>query len=110
LAPARETSPARRTPEVAEANAQSSPAAPPAPPLSARLSVTAEPPALVIIDGEQRGRTPLVQLRLSEGKHRIAFRNQVLGETVETELSLDERATRRVHADFTSATPEVHVR
>jgi hypothetical protein len=78
--------------------------------LSARLRLTAEPPALVRIDGKSVGRTPLLGLELREGAHRVAFTSAVLGETLHADVRLPERGERRVHADFTSATPQVHVR
>jgi serine/threonine-protein kinase len=47
------------------------------------LDVFAQPWADVQIDGEKRGRTPLVGLRVSEGKHMVRLSNAVLG-TVRT--------------------------
>jgi len=75
-----------------------------------RVQVTAEPPALVQVDGVAVGRTPLASLSLSPGVHAFVFVNELLGEKLEAKLSVDASERRRIHADFTSATPQVYLR
>jgi len=75
-----------------------------------RVQVTAEPPALVQVDGVAVGRTPLSSLSLSPGVHAFSFVSELLGEKLEAKLSVDGSERRRIHADFTSATPQVYLR
>jgi hypothetical protein len=77
-----------------------------------RVQVTAEPPALVQVDGAAAGRTPLSSLSLSPGVHAFVFVSELLGEKLESKLELDASAPdqQRIHADFTSATPQVYLR
>jgi eukaryotic-like serine/threonine-protein kinase len=75
-----------------------------------RVQVTAEPPALVQVDGAALGRTPLSSLSLSAGAHDFVFVSELLGERLEAKLHLDGSDAQRVHADFTSATPQVYLR
>jgi serine/threonine-protein kinase len=76
----------------------------------ARLHLTAEPPARVAVDGAPVGRTPVSSLELAAGSHEIVFENELLGERLSTRLILGDNERKGVHADFTSATPRVHVR
>jgi hypothetical protein len=78
--------------------------------LSARLQLTAEPSAWVEIDATRVGRTPLSGLHVSPGRHAIRFENPLLGERLEAQVTLEPRGSARVHADFSSASPQVHVR
>jgi serine/threonine protein kinase len=75
-----------------------------------RVQVTAEPPALVQVDGVVVGRTPLSSLSLSPGVHAFVFVSELLGEKLEAKLNVDASERRRIHADFTSATPQVYLR
>jgi hypothetical protein len=75
-----------------------------------RVQVTAEPPALVHVDAVLVGRTPLTNLALSPGRHEFVFSSELLGEKLEAQLTLDAATSHRVHADFTSATPQVYLR
>jgi len=75
-----------------------------------RVQVTAEPPALVQVDGVASGRTPLSSLSLSPGVHAFVFVSELLGEKLEAKLSVDATDRHRIHADFTSATPQVYLR
>lgn len=77
---------------------------------SARLSLTSDPPAQVKLDGAVLGRTPLVNVPLRAGRHRVLFTSVALGEQLETSLELDPAQPRSVHADFTSATPQLYLR
>jgi eukaryotic-like serine/threonine-protein kinase len=77
---------------------------------AARVNLTAEPPALVKVDGASVGRTPLLGLSLPPGRHVLSFSNESLGEKLETRIELDADEHQRVHADFTSATPQLYVR
>jgi hypothetical protein len=74
------------------------------------VQVTAEPPALVQVDGVASGRTPLSSLSLSPGVHAFVFVSELLGEKLEAKLSVDATDRHRIHADFTSATPQVYLR
>ncbi len=51
---------------------------------TASLSVNASPWAEVIVDGLSRGETPLANLRLPLGPHRVNLRHPTLGERAET--------------------------
>jgi hypothetical protein len=75
-----------------------------------RVLVTADPPALVTVDGAAQGRTPLRALNLTPGAHSFVFVNELLGEKLESRLQLGAAGTQRIHADFTSATPQVYQR
>ncbi len=77
---------------------------------NARVHLTAEPPALVEVDAARVGRTPLLSFPLTPGRHEIVFVNEMLGEKLRTRLTLASAELQRVHADFTSATPQVYVR
>lgn len=77
---------------------------------AARLQLTAEPPAWVDVDAVRVGRTPLHALAISPGLHLVRFVNPLLGERLEASVTLEPGAGVRVHADFTSASPQVHVR
>lgn len=77
---------------------------------AARLNLTAEPPALVKVGATVVGRTPLLGFSLPPGRHVLSFSNESLGEKLETRIELDADELRRVHADFTSATPQLYVR
>jgi hypothetical protein len=77
---------------------------------NARVHLTAEPPALVEVDAATVGRTPLLNFALAPGRHEIVFVNEMLGEKLRTRLTLASAEVQRVHADFTSATPQVYVR
>jgi serine/threonine-protein kinase len=77
---------------------------------SARLQLTADPPAWVEIDATRVGRTPLSALPVSPGRHTIRFDNPLLGERLEAQVNLEPRGSARVHADFSSASPQVYVR
>ena len=76
----------------------------------AALQLTAEPAAWVEIDASRVGRTPLTSHGASPGLHTIAFVNELLGERIQTTVTLDPSHLTRVHADFTSANPRVYVR
>jgi hypothetical protein len=56
------------------------------------------------------GRTPLSALSLSPGVHDFVFVSELLGEKLESKFDLEPRDRRRIHADFTSATPQVYLR
>jgi serine/threonine protein kinase len=77
---------------------------------SARLSLTSDPPALVKLDGSVLGRTPLLHVPLRAGRHRVSFTSVALGEQLETSVELEPSQPRSVHADFTSATPQLYLR
>jgi hypothetical protein len=99
-------------PALAEARKPS--AEPPAPASSSRarvlVQVTAEPRALVLVDGVAAGRTPLSISSLTPGQHSFVFTSELLGEKLEAKLSVRDGDRRRVHADFTSAAPQVYLR
>jgi hypothetical protein len=77
---------------------------------AARLSLTSDPPAQVKLDGAALGRTPLMNVPLRSGRHRVLFSSVELGEQLETSIELDPTKPRSVHADFTSATPQLYLR
>ncbi len=77
---------------------------------SGRGQLTAEPLAWVEVDGARVGRTPLSSFTLSAGRHEIVFVSELLGERLQATISVQRGAAWRVHADFTSATPQIYVR
>ena len=97
-------------PRLAAREARTAPASPRAPSERARLHLTAEPGARVAVDGAPVGHTPLSSLELAAGPHEIVFENELLGERLSTRLTLVDKERKGVHADFTSATPRLHVR
>jgi hypothetical protein len=74
------------------------------------VQVTAEPRALVLVDGVAAGRTPLSLSSLTPGPHSLVFTSELLGEKLEAKLSVRDGERQRIHADFTSATPQVYLR
>jgi hypothetical protein len=62
------------------------------------------------VDGTAQGRTPLRALSLTPGVHSFVFVSELLGERLESRLQLGAGTAPRVHADFTSATPQVYLR
>jgi serine/threonine-protein kinase len=76
----------------------------------AQVQMTAEPRALVQVDGVAAGRTPLSLSSLTPGQHSFVFTSELLGEKLEAKLSLRDGDRQRIHADFTSATPQVYLR
>jgi serine/threonine protein kinase len=93
---------------AASATATSDPAAAPA-----TLRLTADPPAMVTVEGEGVSRTtptPVAALALSPGSYRVIFRNETYGPPVATRVQLRAGALLRVHADFREAEPRVTVR
>jgi hypothetical protein len=115
--------PARRVPVISsgrpsqlpprsELQPSSSPAAAsaPAPVVSATLRLSADPPAVVSIEGEgvqQTSSTPVRGLSLRPGAYRVTFRNETYGAPVATRVVLEPGGERSVHADFRSAEPRV---
>jgi serine/threonine protein kinase len=92
----------------ASASAANEPAAAPA-----TLRLTADPPAMVTVEGEGVSRTtptPVAALALSPGSYRVVFRNETYGPPVATRVELRAGALLRVHADFREAEPRVTVR
>jgi tRNA A-37 threonylcarbamoyl transferase component Bud32 len=80
------------------------------PAANAHLQLTSEPGAWVEVDAVRVGRTPLRQLGVSPGRHAITFVDQLLGERLSASITIAARGSARVHADFTSANPQVYVR
>jgi tRNA A-37 threonylcarbamoyl transferase component Bud32 len=93
-----------------ERNERDEQARPAGAPSSARADLTADPIAWVSLDGVRIGRTPLHHFALTPGRHQLSFVSQLLGEKLDATISADPRAPVSVHADFTSATPQVYVR
>jgi len=65
----------------------------------AYLTVESLSPAMVFIDGEACGVTPLVRLHLAPGVHRMVARNDK-GVTKRFQLSLKESMVERVQLSF----------
>ena len=72
------------------------------------VRLTSRPPARVHVDSRAVGQTPIVDLRLTRGSHEFVFFNAALDEKLATRATV--LPGRRLHADFTSATPQIHVR
>jgi eukaryotic-like serine/threonine-protein kinase len=79
----------------------------------ASLRITADPPAVVTVEGgdvtETRA-TPVRSLGLRPGVYRVSFRSETYGSPVTTQVTLAPGAVRTVHADFRAAVPIVTVR
>lgn len=71
------------------------------------LTLSSEPPCEVRMDGAPRGKTPLVSLKVPIGTHSVQFVNEAMGERLSTSIDLAEGQHRRLHADFTAATPRL---
>jgi hypothetical protein len=114
---------------MAPATPPSSPPTPlasvPAPAVSARrgaalgpersgtLRLTADPEAVVSIDGEglhQTRTTPVRSLALKPGTYRITFRNGTYGPPVAAPVTVTTGSARSVHVDFRQVEPRVTVR
>ena len=75
---------------------------------SATLRLTADPPAVVSVEGDgfqQTGSTPVSGIALRPGIYRVTFRNETSRAPVSTRVVLEPGAQRRVHADFRAAEP-----
>jgi hypothetical protein len=72
--------------------------------------MTSEPPSEVTVAGTPRGQTPIGNLELPAGRYALVFRNPTLGDQVRTTVEVAAGQHRRVHADFTTASPRVIVR
>jgi serine/threonine protein kinase len=80
---------------------------------AASLRITADPPAVVTVEGgdvtETRA-TPVRSLGLRPGAYRLSFRSETYGSPVTTQVTLAPGTARTVHADFRAAVPTVTVR
>jgi hypothetical protein len=80
---------------------------------SGALRLTADPQAVVSIDGEgvhQTRTTPVRDLSLKPGSYRITFRNGAFGPPVVAPITIAPGTSRSVHADFRQIEPRVTVR
>ncbi|MEZ4372808.1 MAG: protein kinase [Polyangiaceae bacterium] len=73
----------------------------------ATLNLTSTPPSQVSVGGRARGSTPVMGLKLAPGAYLVVFTNPALGERVPAQIQLKPGQTKRVHVDFTGATPRV---
>jgi eukaryotic-like serine/threonine-protein kinase len=105
--------PSQRRPAAPPPSSASSatPATPtPAVAQSATLRLTADPPAVVSVEGdgfEQTSSTPVRGIALRPGVYRVTFRNETSRAPVATRVLLEPGADRRVHADFRAAEPSI---
>jgi eukaryotic-like serine/threonine-protein kinase len=79
----------------------------------ATLRLTADPSAVVRVEGaqvSQTSATPVRALPLRPGTYRVTFRSETYGSPVTTQVTLAAGAQRSVHADFRAAVPTVTVR
>jgi hypothetical protein len=74
------------------------------------LTLSAEPPCQVLVDGKLRGRTPIRQLALSVGNYRVEFISDLTDERLSTSVLLGAGEHNTLHADFTAAAPRIVVR
>lgn len=105
---ARIAPPAASVTSAAPGGSSSDPALAPA-----TLRLTADPPAMVTVEGAGVSRTtptPVAALALSPGSYRVVFRNETYGPPVATRVELQAGVLLRVHADFREAEPRVTVR
>ncbi len=84
-----------------------------APVASARLRLTADPPASVSLQGASGLRaftTPVRELSLPPGVYVLTFRNDTYGMPVVTRVNMEAGGERSVHVDFREVEPRVSVR
>jgi hypothetical protein len=84
-----------------------------APVASARLRLTADPPASVSLQGASGLRaftTPVRELSVPPGVYVLTFRNDTDGMPVVTRVNMEAGAERSVHVDFREVEPRVSVR
>lgn len=74
------------------------------------LTLSAEPPCQVLVDGKLRGRTPIRELTLPAGSYRVEFISDLTDERLGTSVQVGAGEHERLHADFTAATPRIVVR
>jgi hypothetical protein len=82
-------------------------------PADATLRLTADPAAIVSIEGtgfSQTTPTPVRALSLRPGSYRVSFRSETYASPVTTQVTLASGTKRNVHADFRAAVPTVTVR
>jgi len=80
---------------------------------SGTLKLTADPPAVVTVEGpgfSQTSPTPLRSLPVPPGTYRVTFRSETYGSPVTSQVTLVAGARRSVHADFRAAVPTITVR
>ncbi len=75
----------------------------------AYLNLTSTPPATVTVAGRSQT-TPIMGMELPAGSYFVQFKSTVLDERVPAQVKLAPGQTRTVHADFTGASPRVHIR
>ena len=75
----------------------------------AYLNLTSTPPATVTVAGRSQT-TPVMGMELPAGNHFVQFKSTVLDERVPAQVKLAPGQTKTVHADFTGASPRVHIR
>ena len=97
---------------VAPAPSAAPPEAPPSPAavVNGTLRLTADPPAVVSVEGdgfEQTSSTPVRGLSLRPGAYRVTFRNETYRAPVATRVVLEPGVERSVHADFRAAEPRI---
>jgi hypothetical protein len=81
-----------------------------APVASSTLRLTADPPAVVSVEGdgfEQTSTTPVRGLTLRPGAYRVTFRNETYRSPVATRIVLEPGGERSLHADFRAAEPRI---
>jgi len=115
--PAPEPAPSRAHPRSSAPLPSAAEVPPPAPVAPAvengTLKLTADPPAMVSVEGpgfSQTSPTPLRALPLPPGTYRVSFRNETYGSPVTSQVTLASGARRSVHADFRAAVPTITVR
>ncbi|MCB9585471.1 MAG: protein kinase [Polyangiaceae bacterium] len=98
-------------PQIPEPSGTQSVAAPvksaPSEVQDATLNLTSMPPSQVSVGGRARGTTPIMGLKLAPGAYLVVFTNPTLGERVPAQIQLKAGQSKRVHVDFTGATPRV---
>ncbi|HVJ19294.1 MAG TPA: serine/threonine-protein kinase [Polyangiaceae bacterium] len=80
---------------------------------SGTLRLTADPEAVVSIDGQgvhQTRTTPVRSLVLKPGSYQITFRNGTYGPPVAAPVTITTGGTRSVHVDFRQVEPRLTVR
>lgn len=106
-------SPARPAGSVPSGKRATASETPPPVTATARLRLTADPPASVSLQGASGVRaftTPVREVALPAGVYVLTFRNDTYGMPVVTRVNIEAGSERSVHVDFREVEPRVSVR
>ena len=70
------------------------------------LTVDSKPPTDVLIDGERKGRTPVVGLKLPVGRHKVTLVNATYSIKESYRVEIKQGQVEKVVKDFSDRLPE----